>query len=878
MEDFKKRNKILVVISVFILLVVALLVSKATYSFLEPLDPDDVIIDSEITATGDTLLFTKGTDINVTLTQDNFNSESGNLVRSVTPQVKLIASNKTNNAEATYYVSLNISENTFKYTNGTSNPEILLTVTDNEGNPLTTCTGLTYTTVGGVSGFDITNKLGVYDFAEQTISTTSSTNGTTKNWTYTVTFINKETDQSINEDATINIEAILHKETETFCELNPDNFGCIFTLSYNPVVSKNITLEDGIIYYHDTTLTNGAEDFSYRYSGANPNNYICFGSDATPCPEANLYRIIGVFPVDTFVRDENSNNYVIKKQNLFKVIRNSYITDVTWDNEKSGTAGTFQWSYNTNSGYNNTWKNSPIYQSLNQDFLLSMTSNWFNKIAKVYWSVGGNTWGKVVATTPLTKVYNNEIVNPTIRETLDNNRRIADKVGLMYVADYGYATIQDYWNTRINNYNNSEISNNNWLLPSVNEWTITRNSELIYATFRLATTGGPANEHVGNNYAVRPTFYLDSSVVIDMTNHAGTDDDPYRITQGGESSYCNIYPNSQICSSNLFPTDNLDEVISENVIDSGKGVIYQHNENMEYSANDGSFRYAGANPNNYVCFGSTATTCPADNIYRIIGLIPVDVVTDDSNPNNIETETQMLYKLIKNDYETETTLGITKAGTASKNSDSACPEGNLPAYNVDSFHWKGAAANSDYNTWSMSTLNTVGLNTNAYGLFSSLWQNKIANVVWNVGGNHLNNINGVRLRKVYENEIINPVTDNTQDGKKTYIAKIGLLYVSDYGYAFNRMFWNDVLMGSSGDLIRNSSNWLYRGVNEWTITRISSNTTEAIRINNTGVIVRRNVNYSDVGVRRVFYLTEDTEIDMANYAGTLTDPYRIVTN
>ena len=189
MEKFKKRNKILVVISSLILIILALLISKATYSFLEPVDPDDVIINSEITATGDTLLFTKGTDINVTLTQDNFNSESGNLVRSVTPQVKLIASNKTNNAEATYYVSVNISENTFQYTNGTSNPEILLTVTDNDGNPLTTCTGLTYTTVGGVSGFDITNKLGVYDFPIQTISTTSSTTATTHNWTYTVTFI-----------------------------------------------------------------------------------------------------------------------------------------------------------------------------------------------------------------------------------------------------------------------------------------------------------------------------------------------------------------------------------------------------------------------------------------------------------------------------------------------------------------------------------------------------------------------------------------------------------------------------------------------------------------------------------------------------------------
>ena len=49
------------------------------------------------------------------------------------------------------------------------------------------------------------------------------------------------------------------------------------------------------IYYHNSSLSNGAGDNSYRYAGANPNNYVCFGSNASPCPENNLYRIIGVF-------------------------------------------------------------------------------------------------------------------------------------------------------------------------------------------------------------------------------------------------------------------------------------------------------------------------------------------------------------------------------------------------------------------------------------------------------------------------------------------------------------------------------------------------------------------------------------------------------
>ena len=55
------------------------------------------------------------------------------------------------------------------------------------------------------------------------------------------------------------------------------------------------TQGENSIYYHNSTLANGAGDNSYRYAGANPNNYVCFGSDTTTCSEDNLYRIIGVF-------------------------------------------------------------------------------------------------------------------------------------------------------------------------------------------------------------------------------------------------------------------------------------------------------------------------------------------------------------------------------------------------------------------------------------------------------------------------------------------------------------------------------------------------------------------------------------------------------
>ena len=50
------------------------------------------------------------------------------------------------------------------------------------------------------------------------------------------------------------------------------------------------------IYIHNSSLANGAGDNSYRYAGASDkvNNFVCFGSTTSPCPEDNLYRIIGV--------------------------------------------------------------------------------------------------------------------------------------------------------------------------------------------------------------------------------------------------------------------------------------------------------------------------------------------------------------------------------------------------------------------------------------------------------------------------------------------------------------------------------------------------------------------------------------------------------
>ena len=309
------------------------------------------------------------------------------------------------------------------------------------------------------------------------------------------------------------------------------------------------------------------------------------------------------------------------------------------------------------------------------------------------------------------------------------------------------------------------------------------------------------------------------------------------------------------------------------------GYIYYHDENLLNGARDGSYRYSGSNPNNYVCFGSNDTTCPANNLYRIIGIMPVEVIIDE-NSTPIETEIQYLYKLIRNDYENSIELGISNSGYATKASSYGGPSGNQTSGNIDSFDWTGVSS-SNLNSWSESLLNTTGLNTNVYDSFGRMWQNKIANVVWIVGGNTWPSIaNSTPMSVVYNNELHSSTTSTAHDGLSKYNAKIGLIYVSDYGYAAPQSSWTYPLYASNNSDYSLSSiksnNWIYRGLHEWTITRGAEQNYGVFLIDVNGCMGGSYVGYDKFAVRRSFYLTEDTIIDMTNYDGTKTNPYRIV--
>ena len=143
---------------------------------------------------------------------------------------------------------------------------------------------------------------------------------------------------------------------------------------------------------------------------------------------------------------------------------------------------------------------------------------------------------------------------------------------------------------------------------------------------------------------------------------------------------------------------------------------------------------------------------------------------------------------------------------------------------------------------------------------------------WKVGGNIWDNIVFKPAKTAYQNEIVNPVTTNSTDNKTEYSAKIGLMYVSDYGFAAAPSAWTTNLYYYYTKDIPNV-NWLHMGLNEWTISRLAEYSDVALYVDNTGRVGNLYVGFYAYPVRPVFYLT--SSVNYVSGSGKAIDPIRI---
>ena len=270
--------------------------------------------------------------------------------------------------------------------------------------------------------------------------------------------------------------------------------------------------ENGI-YYHDSSLTNGAGDNSYRYAGASDqvNNYVCFGSNVTPCSADNLYRIIGVFGDKVkLIKSDYATTALLGADGDYSKM----YTANNWDNSnyKGNNLANIA-AYNWNKSNQNTWSLSNLNKTnLNTNFITNIGADWAAKIAETTWKVGGNTWANI-GTQPAKTAYQNEIVSPVTTNSTDSATEYSAKIGLMYASDYGFAAAPSAWTTQLSSYNGEAIKNVNWMYMGLYEWTISRTAGDSNPAFRVDYSGYVGFNYVGD-YAggVRPVFNLSSSV------------------------------------------------------------------------------------------------------------------------------------------------------------------------------------------------------------------------------------------------------------------------------------------------------------------------------------------------------------------------------
>ena len=277
------------------------------------------------------------------------------------------------------------------------------------------------------------------------------------------------------------------------------------------------TQGDNGMYYHDSSLANGAGDNSYRYVGANPNNFVCFGSDASTCPDDNLYRIIGVIDGKVkLIKYDYANSNLLGTDGDYSTSTYSKSNISTYKG-KLTSVNTYYW----NKSNTNTWSESLLNKTnLNINFINNIGSAWANKIATTTWKVGGNKMVPIADAVP-SIAYKNEIINPAENTTYNA------KIGLIYASDYGFAASPSAWITKLSSYNSSTATSANWMYMGAYEWTISRNSGFSNFVFRIYVDGILCDYGVSSYLAVRPSFNLTSST--SYVSGSGSMTDPIRI-------------------------------------------------------------------------------------------------------------------------------------------------------------------------------------------------------------------------------------------------------------------------------------------------------------------------------------------------------------
>ena len=903
MEKNKKQAMILTLVAVITLII---LVLGATYAYFQATGGNDASSNlNVITATTDLTTFKIDKAINVSVTQSDFAKGSGNKSDSTKAIATLTASNSSNIDKSSdrYNVYFIIEANDFIYTTNDTTPEILLNVTDPNGNKVENITGLIHTE----NGFDITTRTGGFLIMADYDIEASRAQIVSQEWNVEVTFVNLDTDQVKNMGKTLTGKLYLTREKMSSYELTQIS-SVEPTTTYNSITA-NLNVSEGTAeiekYY-----------FGIEKVSSNTTGYIQ--------KQIPYIKQLGVSDVKfietdkpsyTFSNLDDNATYKVYSYGIDKnkIKTNIYETEITtnaYNNPKvnsithTSTLNSITISVSASKGDNEIVKyffskdNGETYEeSTTNSFVFSSLTDTTEYKIKVkvqdsygrysteyYEAISTETYilPSVTSVTPSTK-YNQISVSVVGAKGTNNVAKYYYSIdGGTYVesanATYTFTGLSEKTthtikvkvadtSGRMSNEYSLSATTDEYKVPTITSVTTTSTSSSITINITGQNGDGTINKYYyskdnGSNYVESTSSnYTFSDLTSNTTFYIKVyvKDSNGRVSSVSSASILTKITIADVCANGTNLTSCVKTFGNKG---SDISNIYIHNSSLTNGAGDNSYRYAGSSEdvNNFVCFGTNASPCPTDNLYRIIGVFGDKV------------------KLIKYDYASSNLLGTDGDYSGSSTPNASYYMGSLTT--IDKYHWnynQNTTINNGRgsNTWSTSLLNKTNLNTNFINNIGEEWSNKIATTTWKVGGNTDANIFSKTPSVAYQNEVVNPVTTNTTDNATEYTAKIGLMYVSDYGFAAEPSAWTTTLINYDGSVngstIR-SLNWMYMGYSEWTFSRNAVSSVNVFGVYRDGNVLKGNV-MDNFGARPSFNLLSSTTY--VSGSGTQNNPIRI---
>lgn len=267
--------------------------------------------------------------------------------------------------------------------------------------------------------------------------------------------------------------------------------------------------------------------------------------------------------------------------------------------------------------------------------------------------------------------------------------------------------------------------------------------------------------------------------------------------------------------------------------------------------NAGNIRYYGSNPNNYIYFNCSdyrkqnSNTC---ELWRIIGVFDgkVKIIRNESIGN-------LAWDQDKNDSSSSTTYDNNwSTSTSQRFLNNKYYNGNNTGTVT---YYSGASGGT-----------STSLNMSNIGLKNDSTRNMIANTTLKIGSWSSYSI---FPHQVYEYERGTTVYSGRPT---TWYGKIGLMYLSDYGYATDIELCQQNLYNYENTNCKNN-NWLFNNNSQWSIVHVSNSQGKSFSITSSGWVSTSNATYSQASIRPTIFLYKNVLFESGT--GTIDNPYKI---